>query len=156
MVHASFAIENTGNQTQEDCEANSRKIQSRYRSTGQEVFSATSHCTTRREETVCSQLGGIPLEWNTNVTLDEQPPKLYTGRTELEKRLLADLCERCAEYGRCRSTSHSSHERPVRIPRSEKPSWIRRMIALKRKTMPVCRLLSRGHPCRTPSEKTTD
>jgi hypothetical protein len=39
--------------------------------------------------------GGIPLEWNPQATLDEHAPKLYTGRTELEKRLLAEVCELC-------------------------------------------------------------
>ena len=83
--------------------------------------------------------GGIPLKWNTNATLDEQPPKLYTGQTELEKRLLAELCELCGStedvevhHMRARKDLHE-------YPGREKPPWVRRMIALKRKTMPVCR-----------------
>jgi group II intron reverse transcriptase/maturase len=84
--------------------------------------------------------GGIPLEWNANATLDEQTPKLYTGRTELEKRLLADVCELCGstedvEVHHIRAMK-DLHEYPGR----EKPQWVRRMIALKRKTMPVCRI----------------
>src|SRR5439155_25776620 len=39
--------------------------------------------------------GGIPLVWSIKATLEEQPPKLYAGQTELEKRLLAGVCEFC-------------------------------------------------------------
>jgi AI2M/AI1M-like, HNH endonuclease/Type II intron maturase len=61
------------------------------------------------------------------------------GRTELVKRLLADVCELCGstedvEVHHMRAMK-DLHEYPGR----EKPPWVRRMIAMKRKTMPVCR-----------------
>jgi group II intron reverse transcriptase/maturase len=96
--------------------------------------------------------GGIPLEWNPQATLDEHPPKPYAGRTELEKRLLAEVCELCGntedvEVHHMRAMK-DLHEYPGR----EKPSWVRRMIALKRKTMPVCRMchedIHAGRPLR--------
>jgi len=41
--------------------------------------------------------GGIPLIWDINATLNEHPPRLYTGyRTELVQRLLADRCDSAA------------------------------------------------------------
>lgn len=39
--------------------------------------------------------GGIPLIWDSKATLEDHPPKLYGSRTELEKRLLATICELC-------------------------------------------------------------
>jgi len=96
--------------------------------------------------------GGIPLVWDINTVLDEQPPRLYTGRTELEKRLLAEMCELCGntedvEIHHMRAMK-DLHEYPGR----QKPLWVRRMIAMKRKTMPVCQIchqdIHAGRPLR--------
>jgi group II intron reverse transcriptase/maturase len=91
------------------------------------------------KEPLVARWGGIPLVWDINATLDEHPPKLYTGqRTELVQRLLADMCELCGgtkdvEVHHVRAMK-DLHEYPGR----EKPVWVRRMIAMRRKTMPVC------------------
>jgi len=42
--------------------------------------------------------GGIPLTWDMQAALEDQPPKIWRGvndRSELEQRLLADICELC-------------------------------------------------------------
>jgi hypothetical protein len=91
------------------------------------------------KEPLVATWGGIPLVWDINATLDEQPPKLYTGhRTELVQRLLAEVCELCGstedvEVHHVRAMK-DLHEYPGR----EKPLWVQRMIAMRRKTMPVC------------------
>ncbi len=91
------------------------------------------------KEPLVATWGGIPLRWDINATLNEQPPKLYTGhRTELVQRLLADTCEICGhtedvEVHHVRAMK-DLHEYPGR----EKPIWVQRMIAMRRKTMPVC------------------
>ncbi len=39
--------------------------------------------------------GGIPLKWDTKATLDDQPQQVWHDRSELEERLLAQVCEHC-------------------------------------------------------------
>jgi len=96
--------------------------------------------------------GGIPLSWNIKATLEEHPPKLYRGRTELERRLLAGVCELCGSseeveihHIRAMKDLHKHAGRP-------KPPWMVRMIVLRRKTMPLCQTchddLHAGRPMR--------
>jgi len=83
--------------------------------------------------------GGIPLQWDIKATLEDEPPKLYGNRTELVQRLLADFCELCGAGGnvevhhvRAMKKLHEHSGRP-------KPEWVKRMIALKRKTLVLCK-----------------
>jgi hypothetical protein len=91
------------------------------------------------KEPLVATWGGVSLTWDMKATIKEQPPKLYGGRTELELRLLAETCEYCGsqknvEVHHVRAMKHL-HEYPGR----PKPEWVKRMIALKRKTLPLCR-----------------
>jgi group II intron reverse transcriptase/maturase len=83
--------------------------------------------------------GGISLEWDARATLEDKMPTYYVGRSELVQRLLAEYCEYCGateelEVHHVRAMKHL-HEHPGR----PKPEWVKRMIALKRKTMILCR-----------------
>ncbi|GCE19241.1 maturase [Dictyobacter kobayashii] len=83
--------------------------------------------------------GGIPLIWDIKATLEDNPKKLYAGRTELEKRLQAQLCEHCAstedlEVHHIRKLSDLQQ-----YTGREKPAWVKFMSARKRKTMILCR-----------------
>jgi Type II intron maturase len=102
--------------------------------------------------------GGIPLTRNPNAVLNDRPPVFWAGRSELEKRLLAESCERCG-----------SHE-PLTVPhiralkdrnqkgRKEKPYWMTVMAARKRKTLVVCwsshRAIHAGRSVRQPKNMT--
>jgi Type II intron maturase len=93
----------------------------------------------KSKEPLVAIWGGISLKWNIKATLDEQPPKLYHKRTELEQRLLADFCELCGgekdvEVHHVRAM-RKLHEYPGR----PKPEWVKRMIALRRKTLVLCK-----------------
>ncbi len=83
--------------------------------------------------------GGVSLSWDINATLEEQPPTVYTGHSELVQRLLAGYCELCGAT----ENVEVHHVRAMKdlhtYPGREKPEWVKRMIALKRKTMPLCR-----------------
>jgi hypothetical protein len=90
----------------------------------------------------------VSLAWDIKATLDEQPPKIWTKQAELVERLLADFCELCGstedvEVHHIRAMKHL-HQHPGR----EKPEWVKRMIAMRRKTMPVYRT------CHVESKKT--
>jgi group II intron reverse transcriptase/maturase len=83
--------------------------------------------------------GGVPLVWDIRATLEEQPRQIWTGRSELVQRLLADFCELCGSsedvevhHIRAMKDLHKHAGRP-------KPPWMVRMIALKRKTLLLCR-----------------
>lgn len=133
-----------------------KKIVKKYRATikVQDREYKVLQVTVPREEKkpLVATWGGIPLVWDINATLNEQPPKLYAGRTELVKRLLADVCELCGST----EDVEVHHMRAMKdlheYPGHEKPLWVRRMIAMKRKTMPVCRMchedIHAGRPLR--------
>jgi hypothetical protein len=42
--------------------------------------------------------GGIPLKWQMAAILDDQPPRVWSTRSELLDRLLADTCELCGSH----------------------------------------------------------
>ena len=83
--------------------------------------------------------GGIPLKWRINVTIDDQLPRVWNNRTDLEQRLLADTCELCES----RQKVEVHHIRALRDlktrGRAERPLWVKAMAARRRKTLVVCR-----------------
>ncbi len=97
--------------------------------------------------------GGVSLSWNSKATLEEQPTTVKRGNhSELVQRLLAGYCELCGDT----KNVEVHHVRGMKdlhtYPGREKPEWVRRMIALKRKTMPLCRTchedVTHGRPLR--------
>lgn len=87
-----------------------------------------------------AQFGGLPLRYRKDfAALPDQPTLIYHQRTELLQRLLADECELCG------TTTHVEvhHIRKLanlqRSGRKEKPEWVKRMAARRRKTLVVCR-----------------
>lgn len=85
-----------------------------------------------------AQWGGIPLRKNVKAILDDRPQMMWAGRSELEKRLLADTCELCGSHDGI--TVH--HIRALKDlhqkGRREKPFWMFVMASRKRKTLVVC------------------
>ena len=102
-----------------------------------------------------AEFGGIPLRRTPRATLHETPLRVWTKPTDLLARLLADRCEMCGHEGDC----HVHHIRKMANlhvkGRREKPGWMRRMIAMRRKTLVVCRAchiaIHAGRPTRQPS-----
>jgi AI2M/AI1M-like HNH endonuclease len=110
-----------------------------------------------RKKPLVAVWGGISLKWDIKAMLEEQPSKLYTGRTELVQRLLADFCELCGNdqdvevhHVQAMRKLHEYKGRP-------KPEWVKRMIALRRKTLVLCRTchedVDLGRPLRRQSIK---
>ncbi len=92
-------------------------------------------------KTLVAHWGGISLKRNIKAKLDDNPPKAWIGRTELEQRLLADTCERCGSHDRIQ-VHHVRGLRDLDKPgRSPKPDWVKLMAARRRKTLVLC------HPC---------
>ncbi len=91
------------------------------------------------KEPLTASWGGIPLKWNIKATLQEQVPKLYSTRSELERRLLADFCELCGSEKNVEVHHVTAMRKLHEYPGRPKPAWVVRMIALKRKTLLLCK-----------------
>jgi group II intron reverse transcriptase/maturase len=99
-----------------------------------------------------AQWGGIPLKWNIKTTLDDQPARIWSSRSELEDRLLADTCEYCGSQERCQ-VHHVRALKDLHVPgRKPKLQWMVLMAARQRKTMVVCKTchedITYGRPMR--------
>lgn len=97
--------------------------------------------------------GGIPLKVNkidhdphmqaTSIhdrRHDDEVPQYYELRSEIVTRMRADRCEVCKAEGNC-EVHHIRKLADLRqrwAGRKEKPLWITKMIALRRKTLVVC------------------
>jgi group II intron reverse transcriptase/maturase len=86
--------------------------------------------------------GGISLQWDIKATLNDQPPHQTMGRSELEKRLLAQVCEQCGATS-LTDPIEVHHIRALKdlenYPGREKPRWVKIMAARRRKTLILCR-----------------
>lgn len=87
--------------------------------------------------------GGIPLTWDVKASIvDQLEQRVYGERSELERRLLAQVCEQC---GATRMTDQIEvhHIRALKdlekYTGREKPQWVKIMAARKRKTLVLCR-----------------
>jgi hypothetical protein len=83
--------------------------------------------------------GGIHLRRQKEVTLHDHTPRMFDGtRSELVKRLLADPCELCGSKENI-EVHHIRKLVDLKIEgRPEKPAWVKRMAARRRKTLVVC------------------
>jgi hypothetical protein len=91
------------------------------------------------KEPLVATWGGIPLIWDIEATIEDHPPKLWTKHSELVQRLLAGYCELCGDTENVEVHHIRAMKDLHKYPGREKPEWVKRMIALKRKTMPLCR-----------------
>jgi hypothetical protein len=86
--------------------------------------------------------GGIPLIWEVNASIEDPTQTRWGSRSELEKRLLAQVCEHC---GATRMTDQIEvhHIRALKdlekYTGREKPRWVQIMAARHRKTLVLCR-----------------
>lgn len=83
--------------------------------------------------------GGISLKRNPGAILNDQPPTMsWYKRTELEQRLLADVCELCGSRENV-EVHHVRSLRDLKKPgRKQKAAWEQVMAARHRKTLVLC------------------
>jgi group II intron reverse transcriptase/maturase len=100
-----------------------------------------------------AQWGGISLTHQATVSvLNDDPPKVWNGRSELVQRLLANTCEQCGSRENV-EVHHIRHLKDLQTKgRAPKPEWAQRMAARHRKTLIVCRVcheaIHAGRPTR--------
>lgn len=106
-----------------------------------------------------AQFGGIPLRRKSFAVLHDSTAASWinTRRSDLVTRLLADRCEMCGSPGHCQ-VHHIRKLADLHIRgRREKPAWVQRMSALRRKTLVVCRACHIAiHAGRSPRQWTMD
>jgi len=85
-----------------------------------------------------AQFGGISLTRKPQAILNDTPYVYRSVRTEILKRLLANVCELCGSD----EAIEVHHVRKLaalkRRDGREQPPWVKRMRALRRKTLVVC------------------
>lgn len=86
-----------------------------------------------------AQFGGIPLRRTKLATLEDRHYKAPNNqRSELVSRLLAKRCELCGSTEDC-EVHHIRKLADLKVRgRAERPQWVQRMAALRRKTLVVC------------------
>jgi hypothetical protein len=127
-----------------------RSMQKRYRSTVSTPY-GTMKClkvTVDRGESqkpLVAYFGGIPLRRQKQAILHDTTPRRFdSSRNELVKRLLADTCELCGVHGNC-EVHHIRKLADLKVKgRKEKPKWVQRMAARRRKTLVVCQNCHHG------------
>jgi len=92
-----------------------------------------------------AQWGGISLARDTTPRpLNDDPARVWSARSEIVQRLLADECELCGS----RQQVEVHHIRALkdlsRKGQGNPPEWARRMAARRRKTLVVCRACHEG------------
>lgn len=86
-----------------------------------------------------ARFGGISLARKPHAVIDDEPYKVWGGRTELLKRLMADMCELCGSTENI-EVHHIRKLADLNRPgRNAKPQWAQIMSARQRKTLVVCR-----------------
>jgi group II intron reverse transcriptase/maturase len=86
-----------------------------------------------------AQWGGVSLQWDGKAILNDQPPRIYGGRTELEKRLLANTCEHCGTTDHIEVHHIRALKDLTKYTGRDKPEWVKTMAARHRKTLVLCR-----------------
>jgi len=87
--------------------------------------------------------GAIPLKWEVTTPVEDQPQRQqWNDRSELEIRLLAQICEHCGA-NRLTEKLEVHHIRALkdlnRYEGRDKPDWVKIMAARRRKTLVLCR-----------------
>ena len=85
-----------------------------------------------------ARFGGVPLRWNKWSKVEDRIKPIWSQRSEIIERLLAQSCELCGathhiEVHHIRKLADlhpTGHRKP--------PEWARRMAARRRKTLVVC------------------
>lgn len=86
-----------------------------------------------------AMFGGISLAWNKHTRVVDCPKQVYSGRSEVVQRLLAEVCEGCGSVEGPFEVHHVRRLADLDRPdQKEKPLWVKRMASRHRKTLVTC------------------
>lgn len=115
------------------------KTYTRYTANGRKVL--TVEVPREGKKSLVATFGKKPIERKTTVTIKDEIREIYSTRNELLTRLEANTCELCG------STEHIQVHHIRKLGdlkkrykgRKAPPEWVKRMSAMSRKTLVVCR-----------------
>jgi group II intron reverse transcriptase/maturase len=85
-----------------------------------------------------AQYGGIKLAYNRNADVNDTPKQSFNIRTQLIDRMMRDVCELCGSKTDVQMHHVKKLKDLRRVDKVNKPEWMKRMIAMNRKTLAVC------------------
>jgi len=86
-----------------------------------------------------ARFGGIPLRWNKWAAINDAPTKpIWSGRSEVVDRLLAQQCELCGATNNIEVHHIRKLADLKRYGQTDLPQWVQKMAARRRKTLVVC------------------
>lgn len=91
-----------------------------------------------RKKPLVARWGGISLARQMKATLDDQQSFVWSQRSELEKRLLAQRCELCGSQEQIEVHHIRALKDLQRNGQAERPKWVHIMAARHRKTLITC------------------
>jgi group II intron reverse transcriptase/maturase len=103
------------------------------------IYKGLQHVVPREgKKPLVATWGGISLKYDRNAKIQDTLVMRWASRTELEQRLLAQVCEICGATENIEVHHIRSLRNLNRPGRKEKPLWVRMMAARQRKTLVVC------------------
>ena len=91
------------------------------------------------KEPLVAMFGGISLAWNKHALVIDRPQQVYSGRSDVVQRLLAEICELCGSVEGPFEVHHIRRLADLDRPgQREKPLWVKRMASRQRKTLVTC------------------
>jgi group II intron reverse transcriptase/maturase len=85
-----------------------------------------------------AHFGGIPLQWSKWVSISETIEPIWSQRSEVVQRLLAEKCELCGATAKLEAHHIRKLADLTLKGRREQPKWAQQMIARRRKSLMVC------------------
>jgi group II intron reverse transcriptase/maturase len=85
-----------------------------------------------------ARFGGIELRWQQQAIRNEEPKPVYSHRSAVVQRLLAQTCARWGATENCEVHPVRKLADLSQPGRRDKPLWVRRMAARRRKTLVTC------------------
>jgi group II intron reverse transcriptase/maturase len=82
--------------------------------------------------------GGIPLQWSKWGAVGETIEPIWSQRSEIVQRLLAEKCELCGATARLEAHHIRKLADLSKQGQPAKPEWAKRMVARRRKSLMVC------------------
>ncbi len=111
----------------------------RYRIDGRNTIAVTIQ--REGKNPLLAVFGKKKIERKFDAVIDDEIKQIFVGRTQLVERMLADKCEICGSSDGV-EVHHIKKLKDLRKKwqgRKEKPEWVRKMIAIRRKSLVVCK-----------------
>lgn len=111
-----------------------------YRKSPEGVMAIAVEVKREGQDTLISWFGAKPIRFSKKVVIADQKTQLWANRSDVIRRLLADKCELC-DSTKDVQVHHVRKLKDIKRRyqgRAQPPKWVKKMAALRRKTLVVC------------------